>query len=127
EFNSDSHHCLWAGCDRVFSNVEDLVTHVSDGHIGSGKATYTCEWEGCSRQQKPFSKRHKIHNHLRIHTGERPFDCPVESCGKRFSRQDGLNTHIKTHSNVKPFVCPVQSCGKAYYHARSLRKHFKCH
>ncbi|KAJ3011047.1 zinc-finger protein [Thoreauomyces humboldtii] len=121
------HRCQWTDCDLLFGSVDDLVTHVSELHIGSGKASYTCLWKGCTREQRAFTKRHKIHNHLRIHTGERPFECPVADCGKKFSRQDGLNTHIKTHSNVKPYVCSFYNCGKAYYHSRSLRKHEKTH
>ena len=89
--------CGWGNCSLEFANVEQLVKHISDDHIGSGKTCYTCEWRGCSRGQKPFSKRHKIQNHVRIHTGERPFACTVPGCGKKFSRQDGLNTHIKVN------------------------------
>ncbi|TPX70035.1 hypothetical protein SpCBS45565_g02045 [Spizellomyces sp. 'palustris'] len=121
------HRCQWTNCDELFDTVEELVSHISDLHIGSGKATYKCEWANCTRNQRPFTKRHKIHNHLRIHTGERPFECPVPDCGKKFSRQDGLNTHIRTHSNIKPYVCGFFGCGKAYYHSRSLRKHEKSH
>ncbi|KAI8144549.1 hypothetical protein BJV82DRAFT_607679 [Fennellomyces sp. T-0311] len=89
--------------------------------------TYSCEWEGCPRNQKPFTKRHKMYNHLRTHTGERPFVCTKSGCEKRFSRPDSLTTHIKTHSNVRPFICAAKGCGKAYYHARSLKKHEKTH
>ena len=87
--------CTWAGCNRDMHTQEALVNHILQDHVGTGKASYTCEWEGCARMQKPFSKRHKIQNHIRIHTGERPFACPIADCGKKFSRQDGLNTHIK--------------------------------
>ncbi|KAI8065370.1 uncharacterized protein B0P05DRAFT_451846, partial [Gilbertella persicaria] len=115
------------GCGEIFDDLQNLTTHISDTHVGGGKPTYRCEWEKCPRINKPFTKRHKMHNHLRTHTGERPFACPKPDCNKKFSRPDSLTTHIKTHSNVRPFVCKFKSCGKAYYHARSLKKHEKTH
>ncbi|KAM3581795.1 hypothetical protein VKS41_005954 [Umbelopsis sp. WA50703] len=119
--------CGWINCGQEFDIMDDLIVHVRDIHIGSGKPMYSCEWEGCPRNQKPFTKRHKMHNHVRTHTGERPYVCTVEGCGKRFSRPDSLNTHIKTHSNERPYVCPQPGCKKAYFHSRSLKKHERAH
>ncbi|KAI9319953.1 hypothetical protein BX666DRAFT_1811826, partial [Dichotomocladium elegans] len=116
-----------ADCGQMCDNMQKLITHIGDNHVGSGKPTYRCEWQGCPRNQKPFTKRHKMYNHLRTHTGERPFVCPKQGCAKRFSRPDSLTTHIKTHSNVRPYICPVKGCQKAYYHSRSLKKHEKTH
>lgn len=91
------------------------------------QAAYFCEWESCPRDRKPFLKRHKMQNHMRTHTGERPFKCHVDGCDKRFSRPDSLNTHVKTHSSIRPFACLFENCTKAYFHSRSLRKHTKSH
>ncbi|KAI9279120.1 hypothetical protein BY458DRAFT_62315 [Sporodiniella umbellata] len=117
--------CKWLSCDFQAPTLEKLMTHICNRHVGSGKATYHCEWQDCSRNKKPFMKRHKMHNHMRTHTGERPFICHINDCNKTFSRPDSLSTHIKTHSDNRPYLCPMPECGKAYYHSRSLRKHIK--
>ncbi|KAI9247393.1 hypothetical protein EDC94DRAFT_506618, partial [Helicostylum pulchrum] len=119
--------CLWVNCGQKFDILQKLISHITEVHVGGGKATYRCEWQKCARSNKPFTKRHKMYNHLRTHTGERPFACPKPDCEKKFSRPDSLTTHIKTHSNVRPFVCLFPDCGKAYYHSRSLKKHEKIH
>lgn len=71
------HSCLWVHCTAQAPSLDQLMTHICDNHIGSGKATYFCEWQDCARNKKPFMKRHKMHNHMRTHTGERPFVCTV--------------------------------------------------
>ncbi|BFZ56583.1 hypothetical protein PYCC9005_003630 [Savitreella phatthalungensis] len=51
--------------------------------------------------------------------------CPV--CKKRFTRPSSLTTHIYSHTGEKPFVCPVDGCGRHFSVISNLRRHRKIH
>lgn len=54
---------------------------------------HKCPFCPYTAKQKGIMKRH-----IRCHTGERPFPCPM--CGKRFTRQEHLRSHalsVRTH------------------------------
>jgi uncharacterized Zn-finger protein len=86
-------------CNRVFYNMHDIVTHLSVEHVGGPDATtHTCYWENCSRELKSFKAKYKLVNHIRVHTGEKPFPCPHFGCGKVFARSENLKIHKRTHT-----------------------------
>lgn len=63
----EGHVCRWQACGVVFETCDDLMTHMSAVHVGSGKPQYDCLWEGCTRNgDKGFSSKQKISRHLQV-------------------------------------------------------------
>lgn len=58
---------------------------------------------------------------MRIHSGEKPFLCEFENCGKSFVTQGHLNNHIQKHQIDKTFECTI--CCKSYSNHNILKKH----
>lgn len=86
-------------CNRIFHSMHDIVTHLTVDHVGGPDlATHTCYWENCSREHKSFKAKYKLVNHIRVHTGEKPFPCPYIGCGKVFARSENLKIHKRTHT-----------------------------
>lgn len=69
--------CRWAGCNEDLGNMDDLVKHIHDDHIGSRKAKYACEWDDCSRKGMTHASGYALRAHMRSHTREKPFYCTL--------------------------------------------------
>ncbi|ORY00918.1 hypothetical protein K493DRAFT_312626 [Basidiobolus meristosporus CBS 931.73] len=52
----------------------------------------------CAICQKGFSRPSSLNTHMYSHTGEKPFQCPYEGCGRHFSVVSNLRRHTKIHS-----------------------------
>ncbi|KAI5847547.1 hypothetical protein BZA05DRAFT_405174 [Tricharina praecox] len=66
---------------------------------------YVCTHEGCD---KSFARPCRLDEHLRSHSGDRPFKCTFdpEQCDKSFLRDSHLKAHIKAmHIKTKPYRC----------------------
>ncbi|XP_014459607.1 zinc finger protein 784 [Alligator mississippiensis] len=77
----------------------------------------------CFACSKRFRRATDLKEHLRVHTGERPFPCSV--CGKRFTQSSALATHRRVHTGEKPFQCPM--CHKRFNNSSNFAKHRRVH
>ncbi|XP_034230876.1 uncharacterized protein LOC117639384 [Thrips palmi] len=49
----------------------------------------------CDHCDKKFAKHFDLRQHMRSHTGEKPFQCVV--CGRSFTQKSNLTKHLSTH------------------------------
>ena len=54
-------------------------------------------------------------------TGEKPYVCTVQGCGKRFTEYSSLYKHHVVHTHAKPYIC--SHCGKNYRQTSTLAMH----
>ncbi|TNV85128.1 hypothetical protein FGO68_gene5694 [Halteria grandinella] len=80
---------------------------------------FVCNETGC---HKLFRKWHNLFDHMRIHTGERPFLCPVDGCKFTFNQLSNQKKHLDTHKNTSLLKCKVCHQG---YSKHNLIPHFE--
>ena len=74
----------------------------------------------CSYKSK--NKQHTI-NHLRKHSGFKPYKCDV--CNSSFVQSSNLKKHKQNHTGDKPYTCDI--CNFSFAQSSYLKKHKLTH
>ncbi|KAB0797596.1 hypothetical protein PPYR_08589 [Photinus pyralis] len=106
-------------CDKGCLTAESLRRHMVTHEENYMKKVHICSVCG-----KEFPYPSILAEHMKHHTGEKPFLCSI--CGKGFRQKSNLEQHhLCSHCGYKPYKCEV--CEKRYTSKGVLKVHMRCH
>ncbi|KAF7711168.1 zinc finger E-box-binding homeobox 2b isoform X4 [Silurus meridionalis] len=126
-------------CNYSFAYRTQLERHMATHKPGRDQHQLLNQGAGnrkfkCTECGKAFKYKHHLKEHLRIHSGEKPYECP--NCKKRFSHSGSYSSHISSkkciglitvngrmRNNMKPGSSPTSASSSPTNTAISQLRH----
>nr|XP_045584261.1 zinc finger protein 271-like [Procambarus clarkii] len=108
--------------EETHANQDELIQHL-ESHTDRRVRPALGEKIACNVCSATFACGANLRNHMRIHTGERPYMC--EECGASFTQRSNLRSHKRVHTGERPYMCGI--CGQTFARSSHLPGHMRTH
>jgi uncharacterized Zn-finger protein len=107
-------------CEMSYTRSDRLKLHIRNCH-NLDNVLVRCTFPNCN---KMFSRSDVIKIHMRVHTGERPYQC--SRCGTAWAMLSNLNAHMRICGRREnPFKC--RHCGAKFRSLSRVKRHEAVH
>ena len=105
-------------CSKSFNEKGNLKTHIG---FHTDNRPFKCD-----QCNKTYKTNGHLKDHIEIqHMKIRRFECQI--CESKFGRRSTLIAHMRTHTGEKDYKCPIEGCEKRFAEKGNMSMHYKRH